>query len=177
MPMNTRTKPAIAAADVTKLMTEAAANGGAQAQKIVNDATAQTKAAMEKTMENAQKTAADMMKAAEDAAEFGRGNVEAITKATQLYMTGVQDLGRHMVTTFQSYSDQALESAKALSSAKSLKEIADLQANLTRTAFEKSMADMTRFQEAAMKLAEESMAPISERVSVAMEKIAKPLAA
>jgi phasin family protein len=175
--MTTKSKPAVAAADVTKLMSEAAATGTAQAQKIMTDGTAQAKAAVEKTMESAQKTAADMMKAAEDAAEFGRGNVEAITKATQLYMTGVQDLGRHMVTTFQSYSDQALESAKALSSAKSLKEIADLQANLTRTTFEKGMADMTKFQEAAMKLAEESMAPLSERVTVAMEKMSKPIAA
>ncbi|MCX7374157.1 MAG: phasin family protein [Alphaproteobacteria bacterium] len=175
--MTTKSKPAVAAADVTKLMSEAAANSTAQAQKVMADTTAQAKAAVEKSMETAQKTAADMMKAAEDAAEFGRGNVEAFTKAAQLYFTGVQDLGRHMMTTFQGYSDQAIEGAKALSTAKSLKDVADVQATLARTALEKSLADMSKFQEAAMKVAEVSMEPISARMTIAMEKIAKPLAA
>lgn len=175
--MTTKSKPAVAAADVTKLMTEAAANGTAQAQKVMADTTAQAKAAVEKTMETAQKTAADMLKAAEEATEFGRGNVEAFTKSAQLYFTGVQDLSRHLVTTFQAYSDQAIEGAKALSAAKSLKDVADVQASLARTAMEKSLADMTKFQEAAMKVAEVSMEPISVRITLAMEKMAKPLAA
>lgn len=175
--MTTKSKPAVAADDVTKLMTEAAADGTAQAQKVMADTTAQAKAAVEKTMETAQKTAADMMKAAEEAAEFGRGNVEAMTKSAQLYFTGVQDLGRHMMATFQGFSDQAIEGAKALSTAKSLKDVADVQASLARTTMEKSLADMTKLREVAMKLAEVSMEPISARMTLVMEKMARPQAA
>ncbi|MCS6890492.1 MAG: phasin family protein [Rhodovarius sp.] len=173
--MTTKTKPAVAAAEVTKLMTEAAATSTAQAQKLMAESTAQAKAAMEKTMEHAQKTTADFLKAAEEAMEFGRGNIEAMTRAMQVYFTGMQDLGRQMVSTFQGLSDHALEGAKALSAAKSLKEVADLQVSFARTALEKGMADMTRLQEAVMKVAEDSFAPISARVTAAMERMARPV--
>ena len=64
-----------------------------------------------------------------------------------------------------------------MTSARSLKDVADLQASLARTAFEKSIADATKLQEAAMKVAEEAFAPISARVTVAVEKLARPIAA
>ena len=118
-----------------------------------------------------------MMKAAEEAAEFGRGNFEAISKASQLYVTGVQDLSRQTIAMFQAFSEQAIEGVKALSAMKSLKDAADFQASFTKTAFERAMNDTTKLSEAAIKLAETSIEPISARMTLAMEKIAKPLAA
>jgi phasin family protein len=186
--MPVKTKSVVATADVTKLVADAAATSSAQAQKLIEDSTAQAqklieegtaqaRVAMEKSMEKAQKTAADMTRAAEEAAAFGRDNVEAFTKAAQVYFTGVQDLGRMVVATMQGLSDHTLEGVKAITAAKSLKDVADLQASLTRTAVEKSLADATKLQESAMKVAEEAFAPITARVTVAMEKITRPIAA
>jgi|GEM_PF-595086 phasin family protein len=186
--MPAKPKTIVATPDVTQIVAEAAASSSAQAQKMIEDSTAQAqkliedstsqaRIVLEKSMEQAQKTATDMSKAAEEAAAFSRGNVEAFTKAAQVYFTGVQDLGRQVVATMQGMSDHALEGVKAMTSAKSLKDVADLQASLARTAFEKSMADATKLQEAAMKVAEESFAPISARVTVAVEKLARPIAA
>ena len=45
-------------------------------------------------MEQMTKAAEGLMKAAEEAAEFGRGNIEAFTKAAQIYAAGSQDLGK-----------------------------------------------------------------------------------
>lgn len=164
-------------ADMKKAMTEAAQTGAAQAKRIVEDGTAQARVAVEKTMETANKTAGDMMKAAEEAAEFSRGNLEAITKASQLYVTGVQDLSRQTMAMFQAFSEQAIEGVKALSAMKSLKDAADFQASFTKTAFERAVNDSTKLSEAAMKLAETSIQPISARMTLAMEKMGKPLAA
>lgn len=164
-------------AEMKKAMTQAAQTGAAQAKKIVEDSTAQARVAVEKTMETANKTAGDMMKAAEEAAEFGRGNFEAISKASQLYVTGVQDLSRQTIAMFQAFSEQAIEGVKALSAMKSLKDAADFQASFTKTAFERAMNDTTKLSEAAIKLAETSIEPISARMTLAMEKISKPLAA
>jgi phasin family protein len=160
-----------------KAMTQAAQTGAAQAKKMVEDSTAQARVAVEKTMETANKTAADMMKAAEQAAEFSRGNMEAFTKASQLYVTGVQDLSRQTLAMFQALSEQAMEGVKAMSTMKSMKDAADFQASFTKTAFERAVNDTTKISEAAMKLAETSIEPISARMTLAMEKIAKPLAA
>jgi phasin family protein len=136
-----------------------------------------TPAEMKKTMETAHKTAGDLMKASEEAVEFGRGNLEAVSKATQVYVTGMQDLSRQTVTMFQSFSEQAIEAAKTLSSLKSLKEAADFQASFAKTAFERAVADATKLQEASVKLAEAAIEPISARMTIAMEKMTKPLTA
>jgi phasin family protein len=164
-------------ADMKKAMSQAAQTGADHAKKMVEDSTAQARVAVEKTMETANKTAGDMMKAAEEAAEFSRGNLEALSKASQLYVTGVQDLSRQTMAMLQAFSEHAIEGVKAMSTMKSLKDAADFQASFTKTAFERAMNDTTKLQEAAMKVAEASIEPISARMTVAMEKIAKPLAA
>jgi phasin family protein len=164
-------------AEMKKTMADAAQTGAAQAKKITEDGVAQARVAVEKTMETAHKTAGDLMKASEEAVEFGRGNFEAVSKATQVYVTGLQDLSRQTVTMFQSFSEQAIEAAKTLSSLKSLKEAADFQASFAKTAFERAMADATKLQEASVKLAEAAIEPISARMTIAMEKMTKPLAA
>ncbi len=128
-------------------------------------------------VDQANKTAETMMKAAEDMAAFGRGNVEAMTKAAQLYVAGVQDLGKHTMTVMQGLTEHALEGAKAMASVKSLQEAAQVQSTYARGAFEKVVAESTKFQEAALKLAEQSMAPLSARMTVAAEKFARPIAA
>ncbi len=77
----------------------------------------------------------------------------------------------------QGLADQAIEGAKALSTVSSLKEAAEIQANLTRAALRASLSESAKLQETALKVAEPSFAPISARVTLAVEKIARPLAA
>lgn len=160
-------------ADMKKVMTDAAQVG----QTAVAETGVQARAAVEKGLEQANKTAADLLKVAEEANEFGRGNLEAVTKASQLYMTGMQDLSRQTLAMLQALSDHTLEGVKTLSTAKSLKEAAEFQASFAKTTFERAMNDTVKLQEAAFKLAEQSFAPISARMTLAMEKVGKPLAA
>lgn len=133
---------------------------------------------MEKPMQQANKAAETMMKAAEEAAEFGRGNVEAITKATQIYFTGVQDLGKQTFAVVQGLADHAMEGAKALSGVKSLQEAVQIQSNYARAAIEKSVSESAKLGEASLKLTEQAFAPITARMTLAAEKITKvPVAA
>ena len=46
-----------------------------------------------------------------------------------------------------------------------------------KAALEKMVAEGTKLQEASVKLAESAFAPVNARMTVAMEKMAKPLAA
>ncbi|WP_241749691.1 phasin family protein [Teichococcus aerophilus] len=114
-----------------------------------------------------------MQKSTEDAVEFGRGNFEAFTKATQAYVTGLQDLSRQAFAMAQGFGEQAVENAKALSSVKSLKEASELQASFARSAIEKSVAETTKLNEAAFKLAEQASAPLAARWTLAVEKFTK----
>lgn len=160
-------------ADVKKI----AAEGAAQAQKFVTEGAAQARVAMEKSMEQVSKGAEGLMKAAEEAAEFGRGNVEAFTKAAQTWAVGTQEIARQAMALAQGLTDHSLEGAKALAGVKSLNEAAEIQAKFAKAALDKAVAESAKMQEAVFKLAEQAVAPISARVTVAMEKMAKPLAA
>ena len=128
-------------------------------------------------MEQVTKQAETFMKAAEEAAEFGRGNVEAVTKSAQLFAVGFQDIGKQVFAVTQALTDHALESAKALAAVKSLKEAADIQAAFAKASMERSMSEAAKLQEATFKLAETAYAPITARYSLAVEKFSKPLAA
>ena len=150
---------------------------GAQAKKMVEDGATQAREAMEKGMEQVTKQAETFFKAAEEAAEFGRGNIEAMTKSAQLMAVGFQDLGKQVFAVTQALTDHAMESAKALAGVKSLKEAADIQAAFAKASMERSMTEAAKLQEASMKLAEQAYAPITARMTLAAEKFGKPLAA
>ncbi|WP_203073369.1 phasin family protein [Falsiroseomonas ponticola] len=159
------------------LVENAATQGAAQTKKIIDNGATTARAAMEKGMEQATKTAEGFFKAAEEAAEFGRGNIEAFTKATQTLTVGFQDLGKQYFAVSQALTDHALESAKALAAVKSLKEAADIQAAFAKASLERTMSEATKLQEAAYRLAEQASAPLAARVTLAVEKMGKPLAA
>lgn len=167
------TKTAEIKTDVKKI----AAEGAAQAQKIVTDGAAKARVAMEKGMEQMTKGAEGFMKAAEEAGEFSRGNVEAFTKFAQTWATGSQELARQAMALAQGMTDHTLEGAKALSAVKSLNEAAEIQAKYAKAALEKAVAESAKMQEAVFKLAEQAVAPLSARMTVAMEKMSRPLAA
>ena len=118
------------------------------------------------TMENA-------IKSTEEIVSFGQGNVEAIMKSSQIWATGVQDLGKHFAATAQAQLDETMATVKALSSVKSLKEAMDMQSALAKTAMEKMLAETGKLTDASMKLAEQTMAPIAARVTLATEKFGR----
>ena len=82
-----------------------------------------------------------------------------------------------MIALAQGLTDHAIEGAKALSAVKSLKEAAEIQATFAKAAMEKAVAESAKLQEAVLKLTEQALAPISARMTLAIEKMAKPIAA
>jgi phasin family protein len=176
------TKAAEKVAEMKKLATEAAQVGSAQvgmaqAKKAMDGGALQARFAMEKGMEQATKTAEGFFRAAEEAAEFGRGNLEAVTRSAQLWTAGAQDLARQYMAVAQGLTDHALEGAKALAAVKSLQEAANVQSSYAKAALERAVSESAKLQEATFKLAEQAYAPLTARVTVAMEKLGKPLAA
>jgi len=178
--MATARTRAAKAADVEKLVAGVAESATTAPTAIANETiqeTAQQRTTVEKTMDQATKTVETFTKAAEDAAAFGRGNIEAFTQATQLYVAGVQDLGKQAFALMQGLTEHSIEGAKALGQVKSLKEAADIQTTYTRAAVEKSLAEGAKLQEQAVKLVEAAVAPLAARVTLAVETFGKPLAA
>lgn len=173
--MSTTTEAKVS--EVKKLVTDAANNGANQGAKLLNEGASQARATMNKTMAQTNQAAEGLFKVAGEAAEFGRGNVEAIAQATQTYMAGVQDLSRMTLAMVQGLTEQTMEGVRAMSGVKSLKDATDIQTNLARSAMERSVAEATKLQETALRVAEQSFAPLTARMSLAAEKLARPVTA
>ncbi len=141
----------------------------------VKDVTVQASAGLEVTQVKVKDSMEQAMKSTEDLVAFGQGNVEAFMKSSQIWAAGVQDLSKQFAATAQASFDQTMSTFKALSSAKSIKDALDLQAGFARAAMEKTLTESGRLTDASLKLTEQAMAPITARVTLAVEKFAKPV--
>ncbi|MGE0418555.1 MAG: phasin family protein [Acetobacteraceae bacterium] len=56
-----------------------------------------------------------------------------------------------------------------------MKDAIDLQTNFARATMEKTMAETGRLTDASFKLTEQALAPITARMTAAVEKMVKPL--
>jgi len=126
----------------------------------------ETQAKVKEGMEKAMKTAEELV-------SFSQGNLEALLKSGQIWATGVQDLSKQVAASAQASFEETMSTFKAMSSVKSLKDAMDLQASLARTTMEKTLAESGKLTDASFKLTEQAIAPITARVTLAVEKFAK----
>jgi phasin family protein len=150
----------------------AAATEAAVTSEIGHAAAAQ-KALVASTQDEVKTKMEKAMKTAEEFVSFGQGNIEAFVKASQIWAAGVQDLGKQFAATAQAQMDQTVATMKALAGVKSVKEALDLQSSLARASVEKVMAETGKLTDASLKLTEQAMAPITARVTLAMEKFGR----
>lgn len=102
---------------------------------------------------------------------FSQGNIDAMVKSGQAWAAGMQAITQTIAETAQAQLDHTLSTWRALSGAKSLKEAIDLQTSLARASFETALAETGKLTEVSIKLAEQSIAPLTARMSVAVEKL------
>ena len=114
-----------------------------------------------------------MIRNTEDLVAFGKDNVEAFVAAGKIWAEGVQGLTQQVASTAKASLEESVATFKALSSVKSLKEAFDLQTSYGKTVIAKTMAESNRLTDASIKLTEQTLAPITARVAVAVETIAK----
>jgi phasin family protein len=139
----------------------------------LKDGMAQAATGFEKTQAKMKEGVEKAMKTAEEFVAFGQGNMEAFMKSGQIWAAGVQDLQKQMAATAQASFEEVVSTFKSLSSAKSLKDAIDLQTSLARGAIEKTLAESGKLTDASLKLTEQALAPITARVTLAVEKFGK----
>jgi phasin family protein len=139
----------------------------------LKDGVAKATAGFEATQATVKEGIEKAMKTAEELVAFNQGNVEAFVKSGQIWSAGVQDLSKHMAATAKASLDESIATFKALSSVKSLRDAFDLQTSFARSALEKTLSESGKLTDASLKLTEQTLAPITARVSLAVEKFAK----
>ena len=141
-----------------------AANGLAAAHQATDETMART------TQTNLKPATEAFSKASNAAVQFGQGNLEAMAQSTQIYLTGMQDLSRQYVTAMQGLMQHAFEGAKAFAGATSLEQAMVVQSDLTRASVQLALGEGAKLQHAALKLTERACAPLTQRVTAALEQ-------
>lgn len=110
---------------------------------------------------------------AAEAGEFSKANVEAVVESGKIFFTGAQELIKDNIETGKTVIETVTEDAKKVAAVKSPTELMQLQGELARRNFDAVVSYGSKRTEAWVKLYNDAFAPISNRVSVAAEKISK----
>lgn len=132
----------------------------AKAEEFFGDYTTKAKAAAEKGQEFAM-----------EAAEFTKGNVEAIVESGKIGLKGSQDLTRDYVEFAKKGFEESTAAMKKVAAVKTPTEFFQLQGELSRGAFDAVVKQTSKNSEAVLKLANDMFQPISNRVAVAVSKV------
>lgn len=134
---------------------------------------------MTETIQTAMKDAAEKAKAAleksqaalGDMGAFTKGNMEAVVESTKILASGLQEMSKSYVAETKTVVETMSAEIKDLASVKSPAEFFEKQNAMLRKQFDAAMAVSSKNSEAMLKLASEAFQPISNRVSLAVEKI------
>ena len=121
---------------------------------------------IKENMEKAMKTAEELM-------VFSQGNMEALMKASQIYASGFQDISKHFAASSKASLEETVAFTKSLMGVKSVKEAVDLQTGFAKSSIEKAVSETNKLTDASVKLAEQVAAPITARVTLAVETFGK----
>ena len=110
---------------------------------------------------------------AEQMTEAAKANVEAMVESTKIATAGARDLGQEVVASTKSGVEHASAAVKSLTEAKSPTEFFQLQSDLMKSSFDRMVSEGSKFTEQMVKLAGESIQPLSNRASVSAEKFSE----
>lgn len=105
--------------------------------------------------------------------DFAKGNVEAVVESGKVFAEGVQSMGTSYADEAKTAYETATADIKEMASIKSPTDLFQLQGKILRRNFDAMISATSKNTDAAMKLANDAIAPISGRVSVATEKMSK----
>ena len=146
--------------DATKLFNIDALPGADRFQTLFADAG-----------ERSQDIVRKSQKAAEELAEITRANVEALTEAGRIAASGARSISQDVLASGREGIEQASAAVKTLAEAKSPTEFFQIQGELHRASFDRAVSQGSKFTEQLVKLAGETVQPLSNRASINAERI------
>jgi len=156
-----------------KVVEEVAATGKAQFDSLLKQGTEAAEKAMAAAKERMEKGVASYG----EVSAFSKQSVEALVSASTVTAKGVESLNAEIMAFAKTQMEGSMAAGKALTTAKTLQELMDLQGEYAKAAFDGYMGQVTKIGELAAKIAKEAFEPINAQIQAAVEKMAKPLAA
>lgn len=106
-----------------------------------------------------------------DANAHSKKNLEAVVAAVTAATKGAEALGAQAMAFSKTSFETQVAAAKSLAGAKSVQEVVELQTAFAKSALETYMAQMGALSETVSASMKDSMKPLNERVTAAVEKL------
>jgi phasin family protein len=127
--------------------------------------------------EHVEKASTYLFRGYDDIAALNQGNVEALVKANTVLAKGAEEIGKELMSYAQTSLERTAGAAKALFGAKTLQDVVQLNTEFAKNSYDTYLANATKLGELSVKVANEAFQPLSQRATVAFEKLGKPIAA
>lgn len=140
-------------------------------KKFAEDAKTRAEAMTAEFNEKAKEAMSKSSKLAEEAVEFNKANIEAMVESGKIAAKGFETLGQEGVAFARKSFEDTTAALKGYTAVKSPAEFFKLYAENSKKAFDAAVAQTSKTSEMVVKLANDSFAPISNRVSVISSKM------
>ena len=109
------------------------------------------------------------MKALEDARSFNKETVDAVIESATVAGKGMEAVNASAIAYAKNSVNESVAATKAVSSAKSLQEVFEIQSDFVKASFEAYMAEMTKSSELIAGTFKDSVKPLNERLTATVE--------
>jgi phasin family protein len=106
-----------------------------------------------------------------EANAYSKKNLEAVIASVTAAAKGAEALGAETLAFSKSAIENQVAAAKSLSGAKSVQEVVELQTTFAKSALEAYIAQMTKASEIVSASMKDSLKPLNERVTAAVERL------
>jgi len=110
------------------------------------------------------------VKGYDELAEFGRENFEAAVASSNAAAKALETVNAEVVEFSKRSMEDGLAAVKALSAARTPQEFFEIQTDLVKSAIDNFVAESGKISDLVRKTSEESVAPIGERFTAAVER-------
>ncbi len=114
---------------------------------------------------------------AEDFAQITKQNSDACMRSLQCLTAGATQISQALAQYSQNLMQMSVAACQAASSARTLKDVAELQSDYAKTSMDALVENGTRITEMALKIANDASAPISQRANETMQQFSQRTAA
>jgi phasin family protein len=101
-------------------------------------------------------------------------NLEAMVASVTAATKGAESLSAQALAFAKKSSEENMAAVRSLTSAKSLQEAVELQSAFAKTAFDSYLSEVNRWSDTMSATFRESLRPLNERVSAAVEAFQAP---
>ncbi|WP_254600994.1 phasin family protein [Caulobacter sp. S45] len=134
--------------------------------KVIRDAMSRTSAMTDHAFKDGVEKS---MTALNELGAQNKRNLEAVVESVTAATKGVETLGSHAMAYTKKAVESQVEQAKALSTARSMQELIELQTAFAKTAMEAYIAEMNKAAEVLSSVVKESIRPLNERATALAE--------